>query len=322
MKHIAFFCLGLMALMLAAVSPAEGQAPIFVDDNNAECPQATFNTVKAAVDAAPEGATILVCPGTYINERVVLTSAKNNIQLIAAGQPGTVVLDGTNPSPTFSAPNHGFLLDGASGVLIQGFALTRYFEEIRLTNANNNTIRRNTMTGAGHDGITLVASSENLIEHNFSFDNLSANACGINVVGASNNNLIRHNTLSNNNWGINVQVGPTGNIVFSNVAVNNRSHGILNRGSSGTRIENNRVDGNGTGSPSVQVDVKPRAGIGVQTITATGLSSNNVTVARNRTFNNMTVDLFWDQQGAGNVFENNQCATSDPSGQCKPGGQP
>lgn len=320
MKRTAYFSWGLMVLMLALASPAGAQAPIFVDDDNADCPQATFNTIQAAVNASPPGATILVCPGIYVNERVVLTGAKNGIQLIAVGRPGTVVLDGTDPSFGFTPNNHGFFLNGTSGVLIQGFALTRYFEEIRLTNANNNIIRRNMMTEAGHDGVTLVGSSGNLIEHNISFDNPSANACGINVVGASDNNVIRHNFLSNNNWGINIQNGPTGNIVFSNVAVNNRSHGILNRRASGTRIENNRVDGNGTGGVSTLFPGGPRAGIGIQSIVsgppAIHGPSNNVTVARNRAFNNTVVDLFWDQQGAGNAFENNHCVTSDPDGLC------
>lgn len=140
------------------------------------------------------------------------------------------------------------------------------------------------------------------------------------MAGASNNNVIRHNVLSNNNWGINIQNGPAGNIVFSNVAVNNRSHGILNRRSSETRIENNRVDGNGTGGVSTLVPGGPRAGIGVQSIVSGPVPSQgpstNVTVARNRAFNNMDVDLFWDQQGEGNGFEKNHCVTSDPDGLC------
>lgn len=308
-----YFTWGLVALMLAMAPPAGAQAPIYVDDDKVDCPLATFNTISAAVNASPDGATIFVCRGTYVNERVVLTSAKNNMQLIALGGPGTVVLDGTDPSPTFRPPNHGFFLNGAGGVLILGFTLTRYFEEIRLTNAHFNTIRRNSMTQAGHDGITLVGSNDNLIEHNFAFDNPSANACGINVAGRSHNNVIRHNLVTNSNWGIQVVGRSTGNAVFSNIATNNRSHGIRNQGSSGTRIENNRVERNGTGGVSSLAPEGPRAGIGVQRNQADGVLSSNVTVGNNRASNNRDVDLFWDQQGTGNSFENNRCVTPDPN---------
>lgn len=319
MQWHAYLSGGIVALALAVASPA-GAQPVFVDDDNADCVQASFNTIQAAVDAAPPGATILVCAGTY-NERVVLTAAKNNMQLIAVGEPGTVVLDGIDPSgPPGNPGNHGFHLNGASGVMIQGFTLMRYFEEIRLTNAHGSTVRRNTMTAAGHDGITMVHSSGNLVEHNTSFDNPSPNACGVNVVGASHNNVFRHNVLSNNNWGINLQNGPMGNVVFNNVAANNRSHGIINRRASGTRIENNRVDDNGTGGASTLFPGGPRAGIGVQSIVSGPPQihgpSNNVSVARNRSFHNTEVDIFWDQQGVGNGFVNNHCVTSDPDGLC------
>lgn len=199
MKRIACFTVGMLALMLALAPPAAAQTPIFVDDDKVDCPRATFTSVSAAVDASPEGSTIFVCPGTYVNERVVLTSAKNNMQLIALGGPGTVVLDGTDPSATFRAPNHAFFLNGAGGVLILGFTLTRYFEDIRLVNAHFNTIRRNSMTQAGHDGIRVTASTNNLIEHNFAFDNPDAIACGINIDGGSRDNVVRHNLVSNNN---------------------------------------------------------------------------------------------------------------------------
>ncbi|HUF27725.1 MAG TPA: right-handed parallel beta-helix repeat-containing protein [Gemmatimonadaceae bacterium] len=299
-----------------------------MDDDGADCPRAGYSSIQAAVDAAGSGVAILVCAGTY-NERVLITGeAKNGLRLHAHGEPGTVVLDGTGlPAP--GAPgsptgNHGVHLLNVSEVLIEGFTLRAYFENIRLTNAHGNTIRKNHTTAAGHDGVTLVNSAANVIEHNVSFDNVGPNACGINVAGpGSGRNVIRHNVVSDNNWGINVQGGPTDNIVFGNVAVNNRSHGIINRGSSGTRIENNHVEGNGRGGAnSLLFPGGPRAGIGVQRIvTPAGvpdIPSHNVTVARNWAFDqfDMIVDVFWDGQGGGNAFVNNHCVTSNPDGLC------
>lgn len=297
-----------------------GGRTLVVDDDGADCPRAGHSTIQAAVDAADPGVTILVCAGTY-NERVVITGeAKNGLRLLAQGKPGTVVLDGEDPTPF--AGNHAFHLLDVSGVLIQGFTVRAYFENIKLTDASGNTIRKNRTTAAGHDGINLVNSAGNVIEHNLSFDNPSANACGVNVVGSGSvRNVIRHNVLDSNNWGILIQPGTTENIVFNNVAVNNRSHGILNRGSSGTRIENNRVEGSGTGGVSALIPGGPRAGIGVQRaifVDGSVLLSNDVTVARNRAFNqfDMIVDLFWDEQGTGNAFVNNGCDASSPDGLC------
>jgi parallel beta-helix repeat protein len=300
-----------------------GGRALVVDDDGADCPRAGHSTIQDAVDAADPGVTILVCAGTY-NERVVIEGeAKNGLRLRARGAPGTVVLDGDNPA--FFAGNHAFHLLDVSGVLIEGFTLRAYFENIRLTGANGNRIRKNRTTAAGHDGIILVNSADNVVEHNVSFDNPSTNACGVNVVGpGSARNLIRHNVVSNNNWGVNIQGGPSDNVVFRNVAVNNRSHGILNRGSSGTRIQNNRVEGNGGGDPSTLFPGGPRAGIGVQRVIfpdGSVLLSDNVTVARNRAFNqfDMILDLFWDEQGTGNAFVNNHCDASSPDGLCAHG---
>lgn len=304
---------------------------LVVDDDGADCPKAGYSTIQDAVDDAAPHTTIVVCAGTY-KERVVIWGAtKSGLRLLAQGGPGAVVLDGVGlPPPGLPGSptgNHGFHLLEASGVRIDGFTLHGYFENIRLTNANANRIRKNRTSGAVHDGVTLVNSADNVIEHNVAFDNLSFNSCGINVVGPfSARNLIRHNVLSNNNWGVLIQPGAPDNTVFNNVAVENRSHGILTRGNNGTRIENNRVRGNGTEGTGGTTGTSfvfpggPRAGIGVQrAILPTGVvASNDVTVARNQAFNQSAgvVDLFWDQEGEGNAFVNNHCGTSEPDGLC------
>src|SRR3979411_2981206 len=38
---------------------------LLVDNDHAQCPNAQYTTIQSAVDAAPAGATINVCPGTY-----------------------------------------------------------------------------------------------------------------------------------------------------------------------------------------------------------------------------------------------------------------
>ncbi|MGH7528861.1 MAG: right-handed parallel beta-helix repeat-containing protein [Gemmatimonadales bacterium] len=275
---------------------AVAQPPLKVDDDAADCPDAGYSTIQAAVDAAGAGTTILVCAGTYAERVAISGAAKNGLQLLALGEPGTVLLDGDNPSPTVPF-NHAFHLVDVSGVLIEGFTVREYFENIKMTGGGGNTIRRNRTTAAGHDGIFAANSPRNLIEHNVSFDNPSGNACGVNVAGAGSvGNVVRYNRLINNNWGIRIQGGATNTVAFGNVSLRNRSHGIQNVGAAttGATIDNNDALGNPTG-----IEVT---------------SSSGVTVVRNRAFHSATFDLV--DGGVDNVFVNNHCETSSPPGLC------
>lgn len=302
------FCLVLVAACSteAPVAPASapslsshaGEGTLVVDNDAADCPNAGHNTIQGAVDAADPNTTILVCAGTY-NERVVISgAAKSGLRLLAKGAPGTVVLDGNNPSPSLPL-NHAFHLLNVSGVLIQGFTVREYFENIKMTGGGGNTVRQNRTTAAGHDGIFALNSANNVIEHNVSFDNPSGNACGVNVAGAGSvANVIRHNLLINNNWGIRIQGGATNTVAFSNGSRRNRSHGIQNIGTAtnGTTIESNDAENN-------------PVGIEVQ-------ASSGVTVVRNRAFHNATFDLVSGGAGVNNTFVNNHCVTSMPEGLC------
>jgi hypothetical protein len=116
---------------------------------------------------------------------------------------------------------HGFELGGktagtdVSGVLIEGFLVKRYHDDIWLNpNADRNTIRKNvTIEAWDHDGI-VVQGDRNLIEHNVSFNNTKPISCGISVGTGGSENLIRHNHVYNNpNQGILIGgglLGPAG----------------------------------------------------------------------------------------------------------------
>jgi parallel beta-helix repeat protein len=293
----------------------QGAGPTLVVDNDmADCPNADFTTIQAAVTEADPGTTILVCAGTYVEWVVVIE--KNNLRLLARGKPGDVVLDGQNvpgsactPTSTTAVQCAGFELRNADGNLIQGFRIRRYWEAgiwLRM-GSSGNTIRRNVTTESPHhDGIQLQNSPENVIEHNTAFANAGppANiACGVNVSGAGSvGNIVRHNETFQNDFGIQV-LGATNNRIFHNDSHDNRRVGIRNIFSSdGTLIANNRVFDNG-GGPG------PIGGIRLS-------ESTGVTVARNKAFNNTPVDLSWDGLGA-NEFENNHCATSSPPDLCE-----
>jgi hypothetical protein len=285
-----------------------GSTVLVVDNDRTDCPHADFTTIQAAVTAADPGSTILVCRGVY-PEQVTIT--KNDLRVLAKGKPGDVVLDGLNDHTKLA----GFLLENAHGNLIQGFLVRRYHEagiwlrsipDQPTTGSSRNTIRKNVTTESSfHDGIQVLDSPENVIEQNMSFANFSPNAvaCGINVLGAgSTDNIVRHNEALENDFGIQVAFEAVNNVIFHNESHDNRRVGIRNIFSSnGTVIENNRVLRNG--------GLAEFGGIRVS-------QSTGVVVARNKAFNNLPFDLFWDGVGA-NEFENNHCRTSFPVGLCE-----
>src|ERR671923_1470144 len=72
---------------------------LVVDNDGADCPQAQFTTINAAVAAASPGDKILVCPGVYL-ETVEVT--KPDLRIEAQAAPGDVKLQGTGtPVPPF-----------------------------------------------------------------------------------------------------------------------------------------------------------------------------------------------------------------------------
>src|SRR5436305_944551 len=70
-------------------SPSSGSM-LIVDDDHADCPNAQYTSIQAAVDAAPPGAMIKVCRGTYI-EQVSIPAGKDNLTLFSEGDLQAVI---------------------------------------------------------------------------------------------------------------------------------------------------------------------------------------------------------------------------------------
>jgi len=62
----AWVCLlSFASVMGTKLMADDDRQTLLVDDDKVQCPTAGFTTIQAAVDAAPAGATIRVCAGTY-----------------------------------------------------------------------------------------------------------------------------------------------------------------------------------------------------------------------------------------------------------------
>jgi hypothetical protein len=115
----------------------------------------------------------------------------------AKGPLGNIILAGSG-----AAQPYGFGLIGAHGVLVEGFVVRNYHDDIVLSGASDNVIRGNETTlAAEHDGIELLSNSHwNLVERNVAHDNLHTTSCGISAGGGSSENVIGHNVVFFPRW--------------------------------------------------------------------------------------------------------------------------
>ena len=226
-----------VALVLAAAPASAGT--IVVDNDFADCPHATFNSINLAVAAAAPGDKILVCSGVY--EETVLVDTPD-LRIEAQGAPGEVVLQGAGQP-------YGFHLRNTNGVLLQGFTVQGYADaNIIIDGGRGNTLRKNVATAGEVDGIELLNSDENVIEQNISFANQGPRSDGIFVWQDSDGNIIRHNEVFNNRLnGINLNSTGSGNVVFGNRTYGNVQRGIQNLNSHGNVYENNHSFDNAAG---------------------------------------------------------------------------
>jgi hypothetical protein len=169
-------CLLLTSLVLGT-APSVAAATLLVDDDNAQCPAATFTTIQAAVTAASPGDTVQVCAGNYpelapgpltINKSLTLEGAQagNDARSRAGAESIISDIQGTSVA--------------ASGVVIDGFTV------------QNSTF--GSFTGYGI-WINPGISGTNLVN-----DIIQNNIIGIGLANAgASQAVIRHNLIQNNN---------------------------------------------------------------------------------------------------------------------------
>jgi parallel beta-helix repeat protein len=298
MKRIAIALGAALCLLALAPSVTAGHT-VIVDDDGVECPGA-LPTIQSAVAAADPGTTIYVCAGTYTGSVPISGAAKNGLRLIAKHKPEAVILDGGG-----TTTEDGFSLQNVSGVLIEGFTVRRFRENILLDATRESVVRKNVTHSAHHDGLLLRnGSSANLLEQNESFDNVSPNGCGLSLLSGSSDNLVIKNEIHGNVFrGIQlVGAGPRnhlkdnlvrsngvanavfvapwpgtgvvntntpGTLVDDNVIRHNAGHGVLvaGAGSTNVKVRDNLVSLNGSGND--------HDGIRLEDV---GLGSNNIVV--------------------------------------------
>ncbi|HYB26389.1 MAG TPA: right-handed parallel beta-helix repeat-containing protein [Solirubrobacteraceae bacterium] len=225
------------------------------------CASAGYSTIQAAVDAAPSGGTVIVCPGTY-PENVTVSSP-----LTLVGRNATI--EGTSTGNGSCGPL-GPCLAGvtirSSWVQIQGFTVTGAVGEgilavtglgsgsvSHVTITHNRVVGNDTggippATGGGYveceaqggipgdcgEGIHLIGVADSVVSRNYD----SGNTGGVlltDETGPTHGNLIENNVVTGNQYDCGITVpghnpnalSPTGTTqptvagVFDNVIRNN-----------------------------------------------------------------------------------------------------
>lgn len=218
-------------------------------------------TIQAAVNAASPGTTIVIRTGTY-RESIVIR--KDNIRLVGAEEPGTVIIDGKelvdvtgihllNASRVeirglvvqnfdgFVGPGTGdyragILVEGGRANIIRHNHLRLNGSNLVLDRSDNNQIIGNTVALAKHAGILLRNGSDgNTIKGNSGYDNdhrpltlpsSELPGCGILITDGSKGNSVKDNDLFRNGRGIMLENGANDNQVIGNMLHDNARFGI------------------------------------------------------------------------------------------------
>jgi parallel beta-helix repeat protein len=322
MRRVLVLSIG--AILAAAVFAPSAFAShrLVVDNDRADCPNADFTSIQAAVTAADPGTRILICRGRYTEEVVIATAAKNGLQLIGRGPRDQVILDGVLGVAAPTGYN-GIELSNVMDVVLRGFTVTGFHENIYLLpGANGNTVKHMIARGpSAHDGIRLDNAHGNEIEHNLVFRNgVPPRGCGIDLLVGAGTNRIHHNRLfEQDRAGIRLLGAGTGNVVSHNDSERN-GNGVFIQNTNGTVVEHNDLEEN-----FAQGDQR---GVGIRMLTTAGTTRLNVvrhneiednqsdgialenvhdnTIAKNESEENGRDGIFANSVSAGNTIEKNE----------------
>ncbi len=156
----------LVCAAVSACAPAVAAASTYtVDDDKADCPNALFTSVQAAVDQAAPHDTIIVCPGTYLEGTTPTTNAASPSQAgshngLTISKPLTIVGAGASkvriePKPSIAvngslAGTAPYLRDGGGNVV----TISR--QSLGSTDADENRVD---ISGVTIDSPTIAADA-------------------------------------------------------------------------------------------------------------------------------------------------------------------
>jgi parallel beta-helix repeat protein len=203
----------IVAAFLSTATTARAQSTLVVDDDEHGTPvscgdtSTAYPTIGAALASASSGDTVLVCPGTYVEN---VNFGGKTLTLRSTDGPAVTIIDG-NATDSVVA----FVSGEGSTTTIEGFT-------IRNGRSGFDT------SGFGDGGGIRIQNASPTIRGNIIVDNRACTGVGVSVSFGSP--LIEHNTISNNQ-----QAGCSGGIGGGGISVG---------GASNVRIFENTISGN------------------------------------------------------------------------------
>ena len=231
MKRIKLiFVLMITFALFACMGGVASAMTWHVDDDLADYPTANFTRIRDAVNAATDGDTVNVYPGTYyenVNVNKHLTVQSKN------GSDSTIVHAANSNDHVFEVT--------VDYVNISGFTVKgTYFpsDGIYLFYSNYCNISNNNCSNNGDDGIALSGSNSNSISNNKCLNNKE----GIRLYHSSNN-IISNNNCSSNNWyGIYHLYGSNNNYLSNNNCSSNNLGDIYLFASGNNKLTGNIIE--------------------------------------------------------------------------------
>jgi parallel beta-helix repeat protein len=297
MRRVLVLCIGTILAAAVFAPGALASHTLVVDNDRADCPNADFTSIQAAVTAADPNTRILICRGHYTEEVVIATPAKNGLELIGRGRRDEVVLDGVLGVLAPTGYN-GIELSNVTDVVLRNFTVTGFHENIYLLpGANENRVTRMISRGpSAHDGIRLDTAHGNEIDHNLIFRNgVIPRGCGIDLLVGAGNNRIHHNRLfEQDRAGVRLLGAGTGNVVSHNESERN-GNGVFIQNTNGSLVEDNELEHN-----FAQGDQR---GVGIRLLTTAGTTTLNV-VRHNEIEENQSDGIALENADANTIAKN------------------
>ncbi|WP_440946421.1 NosD domain-containing protein [Methanosarcina sp. T3] len=219
-----------------------------------------FGTIQAAVDAASDGATIVVYPGTHVENvdvyrQLTIRSYSGNPldTVVRASSSGdhvfyvnanNVKISGfTISGANQNSPYSGIYLSRVKSCTVEDNIISGNWYGIYLDSSASNALSNNAVSSNSDTGIYLDNSASNVLSNN----TVSSNSgTGIYLLSSVNNKLTDNTVSSNYRNGIWLKDNSNTNTLTGNLASSNTRAGfLLDNQCIGNNLVNNIVDTNG-----------------------------------------------------------------------------
>ncbi|MFH2056313.1 MAG: right-handed parallel beta-helix repeat-containing protein [bacterium] len=198
-------------------------------------------TIQAGIDAAIDGDTVLVHPGTYVEN--IYFEGKRILVLGRYGADSTTIQAADSELPAVSLD-----LGEPKGTTLSGFTITGCETaavrcEYSSPTITQNIVTGNTNFGPGGTGISLSATNGSLIEGNIIHGNWTEEFGAAIIAEAGIDDSICHNVIHDNGGVSDIQINgwPTDVKVFNNTIANSCEMGIYTITFGSVSVRNNII---------------------------------------------------------------------------------